>query len=208
MLQFVKRWLLPALVTLTFGLLAGAATAGEEWLVRGETKTVDGQIPIVFWADQKHTQYQKLPAGVKPETLLQGAQLAGVPPGWSVEPVQLEAKVEQRGKEQGGVVRSSASWDAYVLSGTWKVTVPRDCPEGEYHIRVTFPEVERYRDDVGALDVPTSIPLTIKVFATAAARRQEDLEYNSSGYFALAAIAAVGVVLLGGVIVWWKFFRS
>jgi hypothetical protein len=208
MLKSKRRRIAGVLVALSLGLLAGVATAGEEWLVRGETKTVDGQVPVVFWVDEGHTRYQKLPADVKPEALLQGAQLAGVPQGWSVEPVKVEARVEQRSKSQGGAVRSSASWDAYVLSGTWKVTVPRECPEGDYNLRVTFPEVERYRDDFGAVGVPTSIPLKIKVFATADARRREDVEYNASGYFALAAVAGVAVVLIGGVIVWWKFFRS
>jgi hypothetical protein len=208
MLNSVTRWLLAAFGTLTFWLLAGTATAGEEWLVRGESKTVDGQIPVVFWADNEHTQYLKLPAHAKPEELLKGAKLIGVPPGWTLEQVQLDAKIEKRSKSQGGIVRSNASWDAYVLSGTWKVTVPKDCPEGEYHLGVAFPDVERYRDEVGAIDVPTSIPLKIKVFATTAGRQQEDVEYNKSGYFALAAIAGVGVLLIGGVIVWWKFFRS
>jgi hypothetical protein len=208
MLKPVGMRVIPALVALTLWLVAGVATAGEEWLVRGETKTVDGQVPVVFWADEEHTRYQKLPATMKPEDLLQGAKLVGVPPGWTVEPVKLEAKVEQRSKSKGGVVRSSSSWDAYVLSGTWKVTVPKDCREGEFHLGVQFPEVERYRDEVGALDVPASIPLTIKVFATTEARHREDVEYNSSGYYALAAIVGVGVLLIGGVIVWWKFFRS
>jgi hypothetical protein len=208
MRQSVRVWFLPVFGLIAW-LLAGFATAGEEWLVRGETKTVDGQIPVVFWMDEAHTRYQKLPDNVKPEILLQGARLVGVPQGWKVEPVKVEVKVETRSRSQSvGVGRSSASWDAYVLSGTWKVTVPKESPEGEYNLAVTFPEVEGYSDEFGALNVPTSIPLKIKVFATADARFKEDLNENASSIYVVVAILVAATVLIGGVIVWWKYIRS
>jgi hypothetical protein len=187
-------------------LFGGRAAAGEEWVVRGESKNVDGQIPVVFWADDDHTRYAPLPDNVKPEALLKGAKLAGVPPGWTVEQVKLEAKVEKRSQSPGA--RGGASWDAYVLSGTWKVTVPRDCAEGEYNFSVQFPAVQDYAEEVGANGVPTAIPLKVKVFATADALRKEDVKENTGSIFAIVALAVVAVLGIGGVIVWWKLTRG
>ena len=69
--------------------------------------------------------------------------------------------------------------------------------------------MESYRDQVGAVNsVPTSIPLKIKVFATADALRKEDTRENVGSIVAIAAIAGVAVLLIGGVIVWWKCLRG
>jgi hypothetical protein len=187
-------------------LLAGRSSAGEDWFLPGEMKSVDGRVSLTFWTDAKKTRYVTLPGGTRPEVLLAGVQIQNPPHGITVETVRLEAGLEQTSSNPGGG-RRNKSWQHYVISGTWTVQVPKECPVGEYTVRVSFPAVPQVANQLGAAEPSSapSIPLSIKVFASEKDRNKYSREYNAGGGVAILVLILALVAIAAG---WWWWKRT
>lgn len=180
-------------------LAGGPAWAVEEWFIPGEEKPVEGRVSFTFWIQPKKT-YAKLPEGMKPDVLLEHSTIEPPPRGIVVKTVKVDAQLEKADAKSG--IREKVTWEKYAIDGTWSVTVPGDCPPGDYTVRVSFPAVAEVRDEIGAKEpggVPT-ITLGIKVFATAAERSKASAEYNFGGTLALVGLVVVIGLILGGFI--------
>jgi hypothetical protein len=210
MLCGVKLFGASALVWL---LSSGVAMAGDGLghpIARGEQKTLEGRTSFTFWTEPDRggnsaRRYLLLPPGTDPKLFLEGHELKA-PPGLTVKISRLEAKEEDFSRSQKNVgVRTTQSWKGYAIQAELIVSAAADCPEGDFTIKIAFPAVAKFRDDLGATD-PQGTPVMqvhVKTFATQEARQQHEREYNFPAWLAIGGFAVLLTLIFFGY-VWLK----
>jgi hypothetical protein len=183
-------------------LCAGDALAQRTDLIKGESKVLKGEVSITFWtepAGKNDRRYTVLPAGVDPSELLRDATI-DAPPGWKVEPEKVTVGLE-RASTSGR--RNTTKFEQYVIRGTWKVTVPDDCPPGEHHIRLRFPAAMEQKEKLNAVE-PTSTPevnLNVRTFNTAEERDATERQETIIGMVLMFVCGGICLAVFVGVVV-------
>jgi hypothetical protein len=171
-----NRFLALCLTVTLAGLgLATPAHAENVELVNGETHRLKGSVGITFWMDRGATHPFATEAKYKvlyPEEehhLLEGARIEA-PEGFVVKQIALTVRTEPASHSyRMGRTEYTRKYEQHLISGAWDVTVPQDCPEGEYTIKIILPMVDPIRESLGAAspEGETSIYLRVQTFRTA-----------------------------------------
>jgi hypothetical protein len=192
---------------LSNGLALAADGLGHP-IARGEQKTLEGRTSFTFWTEPDRgsgRRYVLVPAGTDLKLFLEGYEVKA-PPGLTVKVNRLEAKEEDFSRSQKSLrVRNTQSWKGYAIEGELVVTAAADCPEGDFTIRIAFPAVARFREDLGATDPQGTavMQVHVKTFATQDARRQHEAEYNFPAWLAIGGFALLLSLIFVGY-VWAK----
>lgn len=173
----VGRFLLAVCLVLA---AAGAAWAQTE-LVNGKPEQVEGSVGVTFWTTPNaysplafgERKYQLLTAEGE-RALLKGARIEA-PAGFEVRRIALGVRLQEASYSYRiGRRETTVTYKEYRISGRWTVQAPASCAEGEYEVRIVFPNVARLRDAIKAKSPSgeTSIVLRVRTFRSAQARSQ------------------------------------